>query len=83
MITKITKVSEIELTAEELNAIAKTRDILKQIVDVAWEEGVVGFKVAQEHEDYTMDELSTCMMSLNDFCHPCGKLVGYFDEYNN
>ena len=83
MIIENRKICEIELTPEELNTLANASDILEKIVDVAWEEGVVGFKVAQEHEDYTMDELSTCMMSLNDLCHPCSKLVGYFDEYNN
>lgn len=83
MIIENRKICEIELTPEELNTLANASDILEKIVDVAWEEGVVGFKVAQEHEDYTMDELSTCMMSLSDLCHPCGKLVGYFDEYNN
>ena len=80
MITKITKVSEIELTAEELNAIAKTRDILKQIVDFAEDEEIAGFTVAQGHDDYDFDEFSNCVTMLNYLCHPCAKLVGYFDE---
>ena len=80
MITKITKVSEIELTAEELNAIAKTRDILRQIVDFAEDEEIAGFTVAQGYDDYNFDEFSNCATMLNYLCHPCAKLVGYFDE---
>ena len=80
MITKITKVSEIELTAEELNAIAKTRDILEQIVDFAKDEEIAGFEVAQGYDDYNFDEFSNCVTMLNYLCHPCAKLVGYFDE---
>ena len=80
MITKITKVSEIELTAEELNAIAKTTDILRQIVDFAKDEEIAGFTVAQGYDDYNFDEFSNCVTMLNYLCHPCAKLVGYFDE---
>lgn len=80
MITKITKVSEIKLTAEELNAIAKTRDILEQIVDFAKDEEIAGFEVAQGYDDYNFDEFSNCVTMLNYLCHPCAKLVGYFDE---
>ena len=80
MIIENRKICEIELTPEELSTLANASNILEKIVDVALEEGVMGFKVAQEYEDYTLDELSTCMVSLNDFCHPCAKLVGYFDE---
>ena len=80
MITKITKVSEIELTAEELNTIAKTRDILRQIVDFAEDEEIAGFTVAQGYDDYNFDEFSNCVTMLNYLCHPCAKLVGYFDE---
>ena len=80
MITKITKNSEIELNAEELSAIAKTRDILRQIVDFAEEEEIAGFTVAQGYDDYIFDEFSNCVTMLNYLCHPCAKLVGYFDE---
>ena len=80
MITKITKNSEIELNAEELNAIAKTRDILRQIVDFAEDEEIAGFTVAQGYDDYNFDEFSNCVTMLNYLCHPCAKLVGYFDE---
>ena len=80
MITKITKNSEIELNAEELSAIAKTRDILRQIVDFAEEEEIAGFTVAQGHDDYNFDEFANCVTMLNYLCHPCAKLVGYFDE---
>ena len=79
MITKITKNSEIELSAEELNAIEKTRDILRQIVDFAEDEEIAGFTVAQGYDDYNFDEFSNCVTMLNYLCHPCAKLVGYFD----
>ena len=82
MIIENRKICEIELTPEELSTLANASDILEKIVDVALEEGVVGFKVAQEYEDYNLDEFSNCMTALNDFCHPCARLVGYFDEYN-
>lgn len=80
MITKITKISEIELTVEELSTIAKTRDILKQIVDFAVDEEIAGFTVAQGYDDYNFDEFSDCVTMLNCLCHPCAKLAGYFDE---
>ena len=80
MITKMTKISEIELTAEELSTIAKTRDILQQIVDFAEDEEIAGFTVAQGYDDYNFDEFSNCVTMLNYLCHPCAKLVGYFDE---
>lgn len=79
MITKITKNSEIELNAEELSAIEKTRDILRQIVDFAEDEEIAGFTVAQGYDDYNFDEFSNCVTMLNYLCHPCAKLVGYFD----
>ena len=77
------KICEIELTPEELSTLANASNILEKIVDVALKEGVAGFKVVQEYEDYTLDELSTCMVSLNELSHPYARLVGYFDEYNN
>ena len=80
MITKITKNSEIELTAEEVNTLARARDILEQIVDFAKDEEIAGFEVAQGYDDYNFDEFSNCVTMLNYLCHPCAKLVGYFDE---
>ena len=80
MITKIIKNSEIELTAEEVNTLARARHILDQIVDFAEDEEIAGFTVAQEYDDYNFDEFSNCVTMLNYLCHPCAKLVGYFDE---
>lgn len=80
MIIENRKICEIELTPEELGILAEASDILEQIVDFAADEGVKGFKVA--YEDHSVDEFSTCMVALSDFCRPCGRLVGYFDEYN-
>lgn len=82
MITSIVKTCEIELVPDELGTLSKARDIIKKIVDTATAEGVVGFKVANEYEDYYLDEFSNCMMVLNDLCHPSGRLAGYFQEYS-
>lgn len=83
MITKITKNFEIELTAEELSTLARARDILDQIVDFAKdEENIAGFEVAQEYDNFYLDEFSNCMSMLDSLCRPRSKLVGYFDEDN-
>lgn len=82
MITSIVKTCEIELHPDELGILSRARDILEQIVDTATENDVIGFKVAQDYEDYVVDEFSNCMMMLNDLCHPCGRLTGYFQEYD-
>ena len=82
MITKITKNSEIELTAEELNTLARARDILDQIVDFAEEENIAGFEVAPEYDNFYLDEFDNCVSMLDSLCLSCGKLVGYFDEDN-
>lgn len=82
MISNIVKTCEIELIPDELGILSAARDIIKKIVDTATAEGVVGFKVANEYEDYYLDEFSNCMMVLNDLCHPSGRLAGYFQEYS-
>ena len=81
MVIQSRQICEIELSPSELGILVKAGDILEQIVDTAIESGIVGFKVAQDHEDYCLDEFSNCMMMLNDLCHPCGRLSGYFGEY--
>lgn len=80
MITKITKKSEIELTAEELRTLARARDTLEQIVDFAEEEKIAGFTVAQGYGDYDFDEFANCVSMLDSLCCSGSKLVGYFDE---
>ena len=82
MITKITKNSEIELTAEELSTLARARDILDQIVDFAEEENIAGFTVAQGYDDYDLVEFDNCVSMLDSLCLSRSKLVGYFDEDN-
>lgn len=79
MITKITKNSEIELTAEELSTLARARDILEQIVDFAEDEEIAGFEVAP-YDNFYLDEFSNCVSMLDILCCSCSKLVGYFDE---
>lgn len=82
MITKITKNSEIELTAEEVNTLARARDILDQIVDFAEEENITGFEVTPGYDNFYLDEFDNCVSMLDSLCLSCGKLVGYFDEDN-
>ena len=80
MITKITKNFEIDLTTEELSTLARARDILEQIVDFAKDEEIAGFEVAQEYDNFYLDEFSNCVSMLDTLCRPRSKLVGYFDE---
>lgn len=82
MITKIIKNFEIELTAEELNTLARARDILDQIVDFAEEENIAGFEVAQGYDNFYLDEFDNCMSMLDSLCLSRSKLIGYFDEDN-
>ena len=79
MITSIVKTCEIELTPDELGILSAAGDIIEKIIDTATEESVTGFIIAN-NEDYVIDELSTCMMALNDLSYPSGKLAGYYDK---
>lgn len=79
MITNIVKTCGIELSPDELGILNKASDIIEKIVDTATEEGVTGFIIAN-NEDYVIDELSTCMVVLNDLSYPSGKLAGYYDN---
>lgn len=74
------RICEIELHPDELGILSKASDIIENIANVAMENGVAGFKVAQDYEDYCWDEFSNCMLMLNDLCHPSGRLTGYFQE---
>ena len=80
MITKITTNIEIDLTTEELNTLARARDILEQIVDFAKDEEIAGFEVPPEYDDFYLDEFSNCVSMLDILCRSCSKLVGFFDE---
>ena len=80
MIIENRKICEIELTPEELSTLAKARDILDQIVDFAEEENIAGFTVAQEYDDFYLDEFSNCVSMLDTLCCHRSKLVGYFDK---
>lgn len=79
MIINIVKTCEIELSPDELGILSKASDIIEKIVDTATDEDVTGFIIAN-NEDYVIDELSTCMVVLNDLSHPLGKLAGYYDN---
>ena len=80
MIIENRKIYEIELTTEELSTLARARDILEQIVDFAKDEEIAGFEVAQEYDNFYLDEFSNCVSMLDTLCRPRSKLVGYFDE---
>lgn len=82
MIANIVKTCEIELTPDELGVLSKARDIIEEIVNTASIWNVAGFKVANEYEDYYLDEFSNCVTMLNDLCHPSGRFTGYFQEYS-
>lgn len=82
MIANIVKTCEIKLSPDELGTLSKARDIIEEIVGTASIGDVAGFKVANEYEDYYLDEFSNCATMLNDLCHPSGKLTGYFPEYS-
>lgn len=82
MIANIVKTCEIELTPDELGMLSKARDIIEEIVNTASIWNVAGFKVANEYEDYYLDEFSNCAMMLHDLCHPSGRFTGYFQEYS-
>ena len=80
MIIENRKICEIDLTTEELNTLARARDILEQIVDFAKDEEIAGFEVPPEYDDFYLDEFSNCVSMLDILCRSCSKLVGFFDE---
>lgn len=80
MITKLRKLYDIELDPNELHVLNMARTIIEEIVDSASEEKVIGFKIAND-EDYSLQEVSNCMVLLDDLCYPTGRLEGYFNEY--
>lgn len=77
MITNIVKTCEIELSPDELGILNMASDIIEKIVDTATEEGVIGFIIA-DNEDYAIDDLSTCMVTLSDLSSLSSKLAGYY-----
>lgn len=80
MDVKYTRICEVELKPDELAALGRARDVLAQVLSIAKDEGVTEFQVTYEYETYNLDELATCLVTLNDLCHPRAKLVGYCDR---
>lgn len=80
MDVKYSRICEIELKPDELEALAKARDVLEQVLDIAKNVGVVEFQVTYEYENYNLDELATCLVTLSDLCHYRTKLIGYCDD---
>lgn len=85
MNVKSRKICEIELKPDELEALAKARDVLEQILNAARAEGVVEFKMVYEYEyeNYNLNELVAYLTMFNDLCHPCIKLIGCCNEHDS
>lgn len=79
MVIQSRKICNIELDAKELAILGDAADILQQIINIADEEDVRGFKIA-DYAEYTENEISDCMCMLNDLSTPIAKLTGYFCE---
>ena len=80
MIVQNKKICSIKLDPNELDILSSASDIVKKIIDTATDAGIQNFIIEENNEDYSIDELSTCMMALADLSCPLGKLTGYLDE---
>lgn len=87
MIKKVRQQYDIELSPDELHALARASGIIEEITSSAID-GIVGFEIETvpstlNCEKYTIKEFSLCMQMLEDLCSPFGKLKGYFDKYDS
>ena len=80
MIVQNKKICSIKLDPNELDILSNASDIVEKIIDTATDAGIQSFIIEGNNEDYSIDELSTCMMALADLSCPLGKLIGYLDE---
>ena len=80
MIVQNKKICSIKLDPNELDILSNASDIVEKIIDTATDAGIQSFIIEGNNEDYSIDELSTCMMALADLSCPLGKLTGYLDE---
>lgn len=78
MVIQSRKICNIELDAKELAILGDAADILQQIINIADEAEVRGFKIA-DYAEYLTDEISDCMCVLNGLSTLVAKLTGYFD----
>ena len=80
MIVQNKKICSIKLDPNELDILSSASDIVEKIIDTATDVGIQSFIIEGNNEDYSIDELSTCMVALADLSCPLGKLTGYLDE---
>ena len=80
MIVQNKKICSIKLDPNELDILSSASDIVEKIIDTATDTGIQNFIIEGNNEDYSIDELSTCMIALADLSCPLGKLTGYLDE---
>ena len=80
MIVQNKKICSIKLDPNELDILSSASDIVEKIIDTATDAGIQNFIIEENNEDYSIDELSTCMVALADLSCPLGKLTGYLDE---
>ena len=80
MIVQNKKICSIKLDPNELDILSSASDIVEKIIDTATDAGIQSFIIEGNNEDYSIDELSTCMVTLADLSCPLGKLTGYLDE---
>lgn len=86
MIKTVRQQYDIELSPDDLRALARASGIMEEITSSAID-GVVGFEIKSVPSTlnctrYTIKEFSHCMQMLEDLCSPFGKLEGYFDKYS-
>ena len=80
MIVQNKTICSIKLDHNELDILSSASDIVEKIIDTATNAGIQNFIIEGNSEDYSIDELSTCMITLADLSCPLGKLTGYLDE---
>ena len=80
MIVQNKKICSIKLDPNELDILSSASDIVEKIIDTATDAGIQSFIIEGNNEDYSINELSTCMLALADLSCPLGKLTGYLDE---
>ena len=64
MIVQNKKICSIKLDPNELDILSSASDIVEKIIDTATDAGIQSFIIEGNNEDYSIDELSTCMMAL-------------------
>ena len=77
MITFIQRIFKVNLNSHELETLSKAQLILDEIVTNAIKEELDGIHMEDTGEDYSINDISTCAMTLHDLCMSGGQLKGY------